>query len=92
MRQLALMIGLFSGAALAGAIDINSADEGALAEALSGVGPALARRIVEFREREGRFPTPDSIQLVPGVGIKLYQRNRDFIQAYPKEQPAPRQD
>ena len=27
------------------------------------------------------FPTPDSIQLVPGVGEKTYLKNMDFIQA-----------
>ncbi len=86
MRQLAFILGMVSGAALAGPVDINSADEAALADALTGVGPTLAARIVAFREAEGPFPTPDSIQLVPGVGAKLYSRNRDFIEVHTKGQ------
>ena len=79
MKQIPLLLGLVSVMASASVVDINHADELALATALSGVGPTLAKRIVEFRTSQGHFPTPDSIQLVPGVGEKLYLRNRDFI-------------
>ena len=34
-------------------VNINSADVATLTAELSGVGPKLARRIVEFRERHG---------------------------------------
>lgn len=64
----------------AGPVDINSATASELSRNLLGVGPAIAQRIVEFREQQGFFPTPDSIQLVPGVGEKTYLKNIDFIQ------------
>lgn len=61
--------GLSSGArrVLGLPIDINLASAGEL-EALPGVGPALAARIVAFRQAHGRFATLDEVERVPGIG------------------------
>ena len=54
-------------------LDINRADATAL-QALPGVGPALARRIVTHREAHGPFRRPADLLQVPGVGAKRYAR------------------
>lgn len=67
---------------LSGPVDINSADASTL-EALPGIGPALAARIIEYRTSHGRFARPEAIQDVPGIGAKLYERMKDQITAGP---------
>jgi competence protein ComEA len=49
------------------------ADAAAL-EALPGIGPALARRIVEDRALNGPFGSAEGLQRVRGVGVKLAAR------------------
>jgi competence protein ComEA len=48
-------------------ININSASTVEL-EALPGIGPALAARIVAFREENGPFPAIEDLVKVPGIG------------------------
>ena len=48
-------------------IDINRAQIKEL-EQITGIGPALAARIVDFRARNGRFKTLDDVLDVPGIG------------------------
>ncbi|MDN5688121.1 MAG: ComEA family DNA-binding protein [Brachybacterium sp.] len=48
-------------------IDLNSADATEL-EALPGVGPAIAQRIVEHREKNGPFASVDALLEVSGIG------------------------
>jgi hypothetical protein len=59
-------------------LDVNHADAGALAR-LPGVSPALAQRIVEERERRGRFDSPDALRYVLGMGPKKLAAIRPFI-------------
>jgi len=47
-------------------VDLNSASEEEL-DALWGVGPATARKIVEFRQREGRIASPDDLNRIEGI-------------------------
>ncbi|HEY5349987.1 MAG TPA: ComEA family DNA-binding protein [Candidatus Lustribacter sp.] len=56
------------GAAIASAqtVDLNTADERALAE-LPGIGPTLAERIVEFRTLNGPFASVDGLADVAGI-------------------------
>jgi competence protein ComEA len=63
----------------AGPVNINSADAETLALELSGVGPALARAIVEDREKNGRFESPEALMRVSGVGERILENNREFI-------------
>lgn len=51
-------------------IDIRTADESQL-ETLDGIGPALAKRIVEYRTASG-FDNPEDVQNVPGIGAKKF--------------------
>ena len=56
------------------ALDLNTADIDALVE-LSGVGPALAGRIVAYREGS-LFTSVDDLLQVPGIGPALLERLR----------------
>ena len=50
-------------------VDPNTADAAALT-VLPGIGPALARRIVEEREAAGPFRRPEDLTRVRGIGPK----------------------
>lgn len=60
------------------AVDINAADAAAL-DALPGVGPSTAAKIVADREANGRFATVDDLGRVPGIGPKKLEQLRDLV-------------
>ena len=60
-------------AAGSGPVDLNAATVAAL-DALPGIGPVLAQRIVDFRGQHGRFTSVDQLDDVPGIGPALYAR------------------
>jgi competence protein ComEA len=59
-------------------LDINTASESELAQ-LPGVGPSLARRIVEYRTANGPFQLPDDLQNVSGIGASKFAKMEPFI-------------
>ena len=59
--------GAGSGGSAGGQVNINTADATVL-EALPGVGPALAKRIVDYRAEHGPFASVDALIDVPGIG------------------------
>jgi competence protein ComEA len=59
-------------------LDINTATEAELTQ-LPGVGPGLARRIVEYREANGPFATVDDLQNVSGVGPSKFAKMESFV-------------
>lgn len=61
-----------------GVIDLNRASAVEL-ESLPGIGPALAKRIVEYRAREGPFRQVEDLLKVKGVGPKLLARIRPYL-------------
>jgi competence protein ComEA len=77
-------------------VNINTADATALAKALNGVGPAKAKAIVSYREKNGPFKTVDQLAMVEGITQKLIDKNRADIKlgadkaagAAPAGQPA----
>lgn len=52
-------------------ININTASAAEL-EALPGIGPALAERIVAYRAEHGAFQVPEELMNVSGIGEKTY--------------------
>ena len=61
-----------------GRININTADEKALDE-LPGVGPATAKRIIEYREANGPFAAPEDLKKVRGIGDAKFEKIKDKI-------------
>lgn len=64
-----------SASSLGGFIDINSADANEL-DKLPGVGPAIAQRIIEYREANGPFRSVDDLIRVKGIGPKKMEQIR----------------
>lgn len=67
-----------SGIASDGKVNINTADAVTLAT-LPRVGPALAQRIIEWREANGAFRTVDDLLGVSGIGEKMLAGLRDRV-------------
>jgi competence protein ComEA len=63
-------------------LDLNDATAEQLAR-LPGVGPGLARRIVEERQRRGRFEGPEGLRSVLGLGPRKLAALRDLVTAAP---------
>ena len=59
-------------------LDLNRATVADLMR-LPGVGPVLARRILETRETVGRFAAVDDLSTVQGVGRAKLERLRPFV-------------
>jgi len=59
-------------------VDLNSADLAAL-DALPGIGPVLAQRILDWRGKHGRFSDVAELGEVPGIGDKLLGQLRDLV-------------
>ena len=61
-----------------GLISLSTADQ-ALLETLPGVGPALAGRIIDYREANGGFRAVADLMNVSGIGDKVYARLKDLV-------------
>ena len=48
-------------------------------ESLPGIGPALARRILEFRAAHGAFLRAEELRLVPGIGPRKWEAVRALV-------------
>jgi competence protein ComEA len=59
-------------------ININTASAEQLV-LLKNVGQSYAERIVQFREENGPFKTPEDITKVKGIGTKTYELNKELI-------------
>ena len=59
-------------------ININTADEEELKK-IRGVGPVLAKRILEYRTNNGAFQAIEDIKKVKGIGAKTFEKMRDSI-------------
>jgi len=60
------------------AIDINHATAGDF-EKLPGIGPALAKQIVVYREKHGPFRRVEDLMALKGIGIKKWKAIRPYV-------------
>jgi competence protein ComEA len=61
-----------------GKININQADQNEL-DKLPGIGPAMAARIIEYREANGSFAAIEDIKKVKGIGEAKFKQLKDKI-------------
>ncbi len=67
-----------AGEETSGVVNINTASVEQL-QLLPRVGPALAGRIIEFREANGSYRTVDEIVAVKGIGEKSFAKLEPYI-------------
>jgi len=67
-----------SGSGSGGKISLNTASVEEL-DSLPGIGPTLAQRIVDYRNTNGRFQTPEDLMKVSGIGMKRFEQIKDFV-------------
>jgi competence protein ComEA len=63
-------------------VNINTADESSLSNTLVGIGPAKARAIVEYRQKNGQFKKPEDLLAVKGIGPATLEKNRSRIRLH----------
>ena len=71
-----------SGAPIGFSINLNSATSRELA-ALPGLGKASAQRIVEYREKAGKFERVEDLLKVKGIGSRTLERMREYVAVGP---------
>ncbi|MBI5571418.1 MAG: helix-hairpin-helix domain-containing protein [Desulfomonile tiedjei] len=82
-----LIVGRIPGGGLVAAgkpIDLNSAKESDLV-AVPGIGPVLAKRIVETRDRQGGFSRVENLGAIQGIHKKKLATFRPWIMVAPRE-------
>jgi competence protein ComEA len=66
------------GVAADGRIDLNTADVAAL-DTLPRIGPAMAQRIIDWREANGPIRSVDELLAVSGIGAKTVEALRPLV-------------
>jgi competence protein ComEA len=66
------------GASPAGPVHLNSATVEQL-DALPGVGPVTAQKIVDYRQAHGAFGSVDDLDSIPGIGPARLEQLRDLV-------------
>jgi competence protein ComEA len=66
------------GAAAGALVNLNAASASDL-QTLPRIGPALAQRIVDWRDAHGRFTAPADLMKVSGIGQTLFDGLKDLI-------------
>jgi competence protein ComEA len=64
--------------ASSGRINLNTATQAEL-ENLPRIGPAIAQRIIEYRQQYGPFSAIDEIRAVEGIGEGIFAEIKDLI-------------
>ncbi|MEZ4371357.1 MAG: Tex family protein [Polyangiaceae bacterium] len=70
-------------------VELNTASPALLAF-VSGIGPKLARKIVEHRGAKGAFPNRKALLKVPGLGAKTFELAAGFLRVRASKHPLDR--
>ena len=80
IRLLAIALSLsLTTLAFAAPVNINTADAGALAAAMKGVGQKRAEAIVAYRKAHGPFHSVDGLTAIHGIGQATVDKNRENL-------------
>ncbi len=60
-------------------INLNTASEEELIENLDGIGPAMAKRIIEYRETNGGFSSIEELMNIKGIGEKRFEKLKNSV-------------
>ena len=63
-------------------VNINSANEQELNN-LPGVGPKLAKKIIEYRSIHGSFESLNEMKAVKGIGVKKFSQIEKYLTVQP---------
>lgn len=61
-----------------GRVNLNTADAAAL-DTLPRIGAAMAQRIIDWRDANGRFTSVEDLLAVPGIGDKMLEALRELV-------------
>ncbi len=67
-------------------VELNTASKQLLTY-VSGVGPVLAAKIVEYRDANGMFKTREQLKKVPRLGEKVFEQAAGFLRIRESENP-----
>lgn len=67
-------------------VELNTASK-ELLQYVSGLSPALARNIVEYRNQNGPFPSREALMKVPRLGEKVYEQAAGFLRIHQGSNP-----
>ncbi|MCU0447979.1 MAG: RNA-binding transcriptional accessory protein [Microscillaceae bacterium] len=67
-------------------VEVNTASKQLLTY-VSGLGPALAQNIIEFRNQNGAFKTREDLKKVPRLGEKAFEQCAGFLRIRQAENP-----
>ncbi len=67
-------------------VEVNTASKELLAH-VSGVGPALAKNLVEYRNKNGAFDSREALKKVPRFGEKVFEQAAGFLRIRNSENP-----
>lgn len=65
-------------AAPGGTVNVNTATVDQL-QLLPRIGPAVAQRIVEHREKNGAFKSLEDLMLVRGIGESIFEQIKPYV-------------
>jgi uncharacterized protein len=67
-------------------VELNTASKQLLTY-VSGVGPVLAAKIVEYRDKNGMFKSRDQLKNVPRLGEKVFEQAAGFLRIRESDNP-----